>query len=36
MKPRALVEPPRFLDNTALQKVLVALGAWIKRREAKP
>lgn len=35
MKPRALVQHPRFLDKTALQKVLAALGSWIKRSEAK-
>lgn len=35
MKPRALVQHPRFLDRTALQKVLAALGAWIKRSEDK-
>lgn len=35
MKPRGHVEHPRFLDKTALQKVLAALGSWIKRSEAK-
>ena len=35
MKPRAQVQHPRFLDKTALQKVLAALGAWIDRSEEK-
>lgn len=35
MKPRSHVEHPRFLDKTALQKVLAALGSWINRSRAK-
>lgn len=35
MQPRAGVQHPRFLDKTALQKVLGALGSWIKRKDAK-
>lgn len=34
MKPRGHVEHPRFLDKTALQRILAALGSWIKRNEA--
>lgn len=35
MKPRGHVEHPRFLDKTAIQRVIAALGSWIQRKSAK-
>lgn len=35
MKPRGHVEHPRFLDKTAMQRVIAALGSWIQRRAGK-
>lgn len=35
MKPRGHVEHPRFLDKTAIQRVIAALGSWIKRKAEK-
>lgn len=32
MKPRGHVEHPRFLNNTAIQRVIAALGNWIQRK----
>jgi len=36
MKPRGHVEHPRFLDQTAIQRVIAALGCWIQRKAIKP
>lgn len=35
MKPRGKVEHPRFLDRTAIQRVIAALGSWIERNAEK-
>lgn len=35
MKPRGQVEHPRFLNKTAIQRVIAALGSWIQRKAAK-
>jgi len=35
VKPRGKVDHPRFLDGEGLQRVLAALGNWIKRKEGK-
>lgn len=32
MQPRAHVAHPRFMDATAIQRVLAALGSWIQRK----
>lgn len=35
MKPRGQVEHPRFLDKTAIQRVIAALGSWLQRKAKK-
>lgn len=35
MKPRGHVEHPRFLNKTAIQRVIAALGSWIQRKAVK-
>lgn len=35
MKPRGHVEHPRFLNKTAIQRVIAALGSWIQRKTEK-